>query len=94
MEERELIINKIISEVIEKFSSEDKVVIHFKDIIGEYGVSFSTAYTIMAILEKKLQKIIGDGVQVFRRRGKLIIVKKEESEEKSKIEELKNYYVI
>jgi len=94
MEGRELIINKIISEVIEKLSSDDKVVIHFKNIIGKYGVSYTTAYAIMAVLEEKLPEVIGDGVQVFRRKGKLIIVKKEESEEKNKIEELKNYYGI
>jgi hypothetical protein len=81
MEDKEFIVNKIIEEVLEKISNEDKVVINFKDIVGNFEVGFTTAYTVMAILEKKIPKILGNGIKVFRRRGKLIIVKEEEKTE-------------
>jgi hypothetical protein len=76
MEEKEFIINKIIEKVVEKLSKEDKVVIFLEDIIGEYGVSYTTAYTIIAMLKARIQKEFGEEIGVFRRRGKLIIFRK------------------
>jgi hypothetical protein len=96
------VLNQLVEKVRQDLSTMDKVEVTFRNILRNYNVSFCTAYTIMVKLEKALYDTFGNNVEIFRRRGKLIIVKKEQGkeesksleEEKSKIEELKNYYGI
>ena len=96
------VLNQIVEKIKQDLSTMDKVEVTFRNILRNYNVSFCTAYIILVRLEKALYDTFGNNIEIFRRKGKLIIVKKEQGkeesksleEEKNKIEELKNYYGI
>jgi len=96
------VLNQLIENIKHDLSITDKVEVTFRNIVRNYNVSFCTAYIIMVRLEKALYDTFGSNIEIFRRKGKLIIVKKKENKEEDKgleeedkrIEELKKHYSI
>ena len=96
------VLNDIVEKIKEYLSTTDKVEVTFRNILRNYNVSFTTAYVIFVRLEKVLYDTFGNSIEIYRRKGKLIIVKKKENkeedkgleEEEKKIEELKKHYSI
>jgi hypothetical protein len=93
------VLNQIVENIKESLKTTDKLEVTFRNILRNYNVSFTTAYIIMVRLEKVLYDTFGNNIEIYRRKGRLIIVKKKQEqkqtenleEEKNKIDELKKY---
>lgn len=76
----EEVVNELISEISEKVSkleSENNVIeIYFKDVLLRYNLPYTTAYVVFAHLEKNLKELFSNDFDIFRRKGKIRIVKK------------------
>jgi hypothetical protein len=96
------VLNQLIENIKHDLSITDKVEVTFRNILRNYNVSFCTAYIIMVRLEKALYEMFGNSIEIYRRKGKLIIVKKKQEqkqsesleEEDKRVEELKKHYVV
>jgi hypothetical protein len=76
----EEVVNELISEISEKVSklnSENNVIeIYFKDVLLRYNLPYTTTYVVFAHLEKNLKELFSNDFDIFRRKGKIRIVKK------------------
>ena len=76
MPRTKIILSDLMKKIKEELLINDIIEITMRDIIANYGVGLSTAYVISAMLEKNVRDMYGNICTIERKRGKLIITKK------------------